>query len=73
MTEQVALRAWGARPAAAVRAALAALAILAAAAASGCGGAPAGGPLRAVGVESQYADVISQIGGSFVSVVAIER
>jgi zinc/manganese transport system substrate-binding protein len=73
MTEPVALRPCGARPVADVRAALAALAIVAAAAASGCGGAPAGGPIRAVGVESQYADVISQIGGSFVSVVAIER
>ena len=73
MSGQVALRPCGTRPVERVRAVLAALAMVAAAAASGCGGAPPSGPIRAVGVESQYADVISQIGGSFVSVVAILR
>ena len=38
----------------------------------GSGSASAAGFLRAVGVESQYADVISQIGGPYVQVTAIE-
>lgn len=51
----------------------AALAMLA-----GCGSAvslsgEAGGRILAVGAESQYANVISQIGGRYVRVVAIER
>jgi zinc/manganese transport system substrate-binding protein len=32
---------------------------------------PASGPVRAIGVENQYADVIAQIGGPYVSVSAI--
>lgn len=34
--------------------------------------APAAGVIRAIGVENEYADVISQIGGRYVSVHAIE-
>ena len=30
------------------------------------------GPINVVGVENEYADVVSQIGGKFVKVVAIE-
>ena len=37
-----------------------------------CGSAIAAGALHAVGVESEYADVISQIGGPYVQVTAIE-
>ncbi|MFZ0501496.1 MAG: zinc ABC transporter substrate-binding protein [Steroidobacteraceae bacterium] len=39
---------------------------------AGSGGAWAAGALHAVGVESQYADVIAQIGGPYVQVVALE-
>lgn len=46
--------------------------LAAAAALAGCSGARTEGRIRAVGVESQYADVIAQIGGPFVSVAAIE-
>lgn len=38
----------------------------------GCGSASAAGPLHAVGVENEYADVIAQIGGRYVRVTAIE-
>jgi zinc/manganese transport system substrate-binding protein len=38
----------------------------------GSAGALAAGPLHAVGVESEYADVIAQIGGRYVRVRAIE-
>ena len=37
-----------------------------------CGSAMAAGALHAVGVESEYADVIAQIGGRYVGVTAIE-
>jgi zinc/manganese transport system substrate-binding protein len=49
--------------------------------AAGCGGSPSASPLgsgsssatiTAVGAENEYADVISQIGGKYVSVTAIE-
>lgn len=36
------------------------------------GSACAAGPLQAIGVESEYADVIAQIGGRYVEVTAIE-
>src|SRR5271166_975440 len=42
---------------------------------AGCGSASSGGPpgtISAVGAENQYANVIEQIGGSFVKVSAIE-
>ncbi|MGH8317452.1 MAG: metal ABC transporter solute-binding protein, Zn/Mn family [Steroidobacteraceae bacterium] len=39
---------------------------------TGCGSALAAATLRAVGVESEYADVIAQIGGRYVRVRAIE-
>lgn len=58
-----ALRSRCAPAAAVIAAALAAL--------SGCDGARPTGLVRAVGVESQYADVISQIGGRYVAVTAI--
>jgi zinc/manganese transport system substrate-binding protein len=38
----------------------------------GCGSAFAAGTINAVGVENEYADVISQIGGQYVRVTAIE-
>lgn len=38
----------------------------------GCGHALAAGSINAVGVENEYADVISQIGGRYVQVTAIE-
>ncbi len=38
----------------------------------GCGHALAAGTINAVGVENEYADVISQIGGKYVQVSAIE-
>jgi zinc/manganese transport system substrate-binding protein len=55
---------------------LAAAAILAVAAA-GCGASAVGkatgnGPITAVGAENEYANVISQIGGKYVTVTAIE-
>jgi zinc/manganese transport system substrate-binding protein len=55
---------------------LAAAAIIAAAAA-GCGASAVGkttgnGPITAVGAENEYANVISQIGGKYVTVTAIE-
>jgi len=49
--------------------------LVAAAAAAGCGaaGKPIGnGPIKAVGAENEYANVISQIGGRYVTVTAIE-
>jgi zinc/manganese transport system substrate-binding protein len=51
--------------------------LLAAVAAAGCGATAAGktagnGPITAVGAENEYADVISQIGGRYVTVTAIE-
>ncbi len=39
--------------------------------AASCGAAAPGGPPLAIGVESQYADVLSQIGGPYVTVRAI--
>ena len=39
---------------------------------SGCAGRSSGGALEAIGVESQYADVISQIAGPYARVRAIE-
>lgn len=53
------------------------LSLAAAVAMAGCGPAAVGatighGPIAAVGAESQYADVISQIGGRYVTVSAIE-
>jgi zinc/manganese transport system substrate-binding protein len=52
---------------------LAALALLAALAAAGCGapGTAPGGTIHAVGAENEYANVLSQIGGRYVSVSAI--
>ncbi len=56
---------------------LLALPVLVALAAAGCGGAGASraraGSLLAVGAESQYADVIAQVGGRWVTAEAIER
>lgn len=49
-----------------------ALTILLAAGPMGVGAADAAGPVRAIGVENEYADVISQIGGKYVQVQAIE-
>ena len=51
--------------------------LVAAVAAAGCGATAAGktagnGPITAVGAENEYADVISQIGGRYVTVTAIE-
>jgi zinc/manganese transport system substrate-binding protein len=62
------------------RAALAAILVLVAACAAGCGGggqsATAGGvagaTISAVGAENEYANVIEQVGGSYVKVTAIE-
>jgi zinc/manganese transport system substrate-binding protein len=59
------------------RHALAAAALLAlATCVTGCAGGPlsarAGGRILAVGAENQYANVISQVGGRYVSAVAIE-
>jgi zinc/manganese transport system substrate-binding protein len=53
------------------------VALAAALAAAGCGaaaaGSPAGhGPIMAVGAENEYANVISQIGGRYVTVSAVE-
>ena len=51
------------------------MSLVAAAAAAGCGaaGKPIGnGPIKAVGAENEYANVISQIGGRYVTVTAIE-
>ena len=60
----------------AARGAVLALSVAAATAIAGCGGGPASVHVRrslipAVGAESQYANVISQIGGRYVSVTAI--
>ena len=49
-----------------------ALTILLAAGPMGIVAAEAAGPVRAIGVENEYADVISQIGGKYVQVQAIE-
>jgi zinc/manganese transport system substrate-binding protein len=49
-----------------------ALTMLLAAGPMGIVAAEAAGPVRAIGVENEYADVISQIGGKFVQVQAIE-
>jgi zinc/manganese transport system substrate-binding protein len=49
-----------------------ALTILLAGGAMGIVAAEAAGPVRAIGVENEYADVISQIGGKYVQVQAIE-
>jgi zinc/manganese transport system substrate-binding protein len=49
-----------------------ALTILLAAGPMGIVAADAAGPVRAIGVENEYADVISQIGGKYVQVQAIE-
>ena len=49
-----------------------ALTILLAAGPMGIVAAEAAGPVRAIGVENEYADVISQIGGKYVRVQAIE-
>ncbi len=38
---------------------------------AGCGGAPHRGPPLAIGVESQYADVLRQIGGPYIRVRAV--
>lgn len=51
-----------------LRAALAAALMLLLA---GCGGAPHRGPPLAIGVESQYADVLRQIGGPYIRVRAV--
>ncbi len=51
---------------------LAALTVLLAANPVGMAAADAARPMRAIGVENQYADVISQIGGKYVQVQAIE-
>jgi zinc/manganese transport system substrate-binding protein len=52
------------------------LALLAAVAVAGCGGAASeagsDGKISAVGAENEYANVIEQIGGSYVDVVAVE-
>jgi len=50
----------------------AALTILLAGGPMGIVAAEAAGPVRAIGVENEYADVISQIGGKYVQVQAIE-
>jgi zinc/manganese transport system substrate-binding protein len=49
-----------------------ALTILLAGGPMGIVAAEAAGPVRAIGVENEYADVISQIGGKYVQVQAIE-
>src|ERR1700752_2172834 len=49
-----------------------ALTILLAGGPMGVVAAEAAGPVRAIGVENEYADVISQIGGKYVQVQAIE-
>jgi zinc/manganese transport system substrate-binding protein len=49
-----------------------ALALLLAACGAGSLASSGSGPIRAVGAENQYADVISQIGGRYVTVTAIE-
>ena len=59
------------------RAALAAILVLVAACVAGCGGGgqsatAAGGRIVAVGAENEYANVLEQIGGSYVKVTAIE-
>jgi zinc/manganese transport system substrate-binding protein len=63
----------GARVLTTARVALTAAALLAAASAAGCGTglAPDPGRIAAVGAENEYANVISQIGGQYVSVTAI--
>src|SRR3984885_3828683 len=50
------------------------LSLLLGLAAAGCGGAPSAkaGQILAVGAENEYANVISQIGGRYVAVGAIE-
>ena len=51
------------------------VALLAALAVAGCGGSASGAPdgkISAVGAENQYANVISQIGGKYVQVTAVE-
>jgi zinc/manganese transport system substrate-binding protein len=37
-----------------------------------CAGVAAAAPLRAIGIENQYADIIAQVGGTYVAVTAIE-
>src|SRR6201996_4151404 len=54
-----------------------AAAVIIAVAAAGCGASAVGktsgkGPITAVGAENEYANVISQIGGKYVTVTAIE-
>jgi zinc/manganese transport system substrate-binding protein len=53
-------------------AALASIVALLAAACSGAGSAGAGAQVTAVGAENEYANVISQVGGRYVRVTAIE-
>ncbi len=57
---------------AATAAILAALALLAAGCGSGLPGARPGGRILAVGAENEYANVIAQVGGRYVSTLAIE-
>ncbi len=54
------------------RGALLAIACLAAALAAACGSSAGSGKIDAVGAENEYANVIAQIGGPYVSVSAIE-
>jgi zinc/manganese transport system substrate-binding protein len=59
----------------AVRPTLALVGVTAAALLAGCGSggfAGAGGRIPAIGAESQYADVISQVGGRYVHAIAIQ-
>ena len=60
------------RTAAAARAALAGLVVAACSPSAATGGAGSGDAIAAVGAENEYANVISQIGGRYVQVTAIE-